>query len=225
MSRPILARLYGWLAVGAFVLVGTGAARAAEWICPIYPYANFGSYCAYYSKNCALNQYVSLDAACGLSWNFDCNNTGPCTDVDDGSVDVESGFVALIQKKTKRPAAAKAVRGGLKKRPDEDARPTLLNGAQEKKAQFARLEYAPKKYCDVKLFQIDTPKRTVMKTDLPARTFGVGTEVSNPKGRKHEVQIANADIRTIDADGHVCVVRVGGMDYQVVLHQDTKASR
>lgn len=118
-----------------------------------------------------------------------------------------------------------ALKKGLKELPSVADRPKVVAPAVLVKTIFARLEFAPKSFCDVNLHLVFVPGKDLGKFTIPARFFGNGSEVNNDKGEKPLFTIPLADITAIDPQGHVCRVRVGDATFQIIVHEKKTISR
>lgn len=133
---------------------------------------------------------------------------------------VLAGWAGAIEEARSQPfPVAPALRQGLKELPSVADRPKVAAPAVLVKTIFTRLEFAPHTFCDVNLHLVFVPGKQLDKFTIPARFFGHGSEVKNDQGEKPVHTIPQADIMAVDAQGHVCRVRVGDATFRVIVHE------
>lgn len=189
------------------------------WVCPIYWYAHWGTYCSYYSKTCPEpSEYVNLDANCGLGTNWDCATAGdpPCIQFGGGP--------DPLNKKKGPPMHAKGnPRKGRPKKEHPSYNPGVPEDVMIAKRHYAKFQYAPgNNYCYLMLYRIVTTKTTFKGHPIPPQVFFHGVEVEQDDTKMPEFVIPNKAILSIDSDKHVCVLQEDNAKWQVVVHEKTE---
>lgn len=139
---------------------------------------------------------------------------------------VLAGPAGVLEEACSQPfPVAPALRQGLKELPSVADRPKVAAPAVLVKTIFTRLEFAPQNFCDVNLHLVFVPGKQLDKFTIPARFFGHGSEVKNDQGAKPVHTIPQADILEVDAQGHVCRVRVGDATFRVIVHEKKTITR
>lgn len=196
-------------------------AKAAytKWVCPIYCYAHFLTYCSYYSEECK-GYYVSLDALCGIPTDATrCNDPKfPCEEI----LLFKTPKGAPPAAKTMQHAA-KSLKKGIKKKgliPD----PTVRKGAQHGRLLgqplLVRLEVNPGMFVNVALYLVLNTPPVMNGKQLPARIFGHGLEIVYEG--ETTLDVPNSSLLMVD--GKICTVQLGSVTYQVILDEGTKVT-
>lgn len=185
------------------------------YVCPIYPWANNGSYCSYYAEKCDDSTYVNLDTVCGA-------NCGPCSQQQPPMAGHGCEY-----EPTTFPLG--------KKRPSHRVKKCLANDGMAAKVKAADLRLDPDitenaAKAVVKIVPgagRDTFFALLVKADVvpaqigrvgPRQTFCVGHQIM--EAGQEEATIQGKDI--IYSNKHHFVVKYNKDDYTVISYKDTK---
>lgn len=191
----------------------------ASWVCPLYCWGNFGSYCGYYARNCdgTAPQYVNL--------NWDCGKPSNNCDTPDNTKCVAVGsYYYLDGAAKKHHHHGKNLEAGVD--PADPVADHIHPPNKDRCTKLGKPIYAGLKikandpYVPVMLYMVlFTPPD---EDDRPASIQSTGLEVKKQSG-KFDITIPQSSIIDISPGGKICAVQVGGVVYEVILGKNRVA--